>query len=98
MSKIQDVQVIARLPVLPILKQEVKKEKVVTTDIVEIELVPGTSTEWPAAEAGKTMEERLEKRKLMNPMKVLWTNTSKNICYLEKGRTPKKRFKKPVKR
>ena len=28
-----------------------------TTDVVEIELVPGTSTEWPAAEAEKTTEE-----------------------------------------
>ena len=42
MSKIQAVQVIARLPVLPILKQEVKKEKVETTDVVEIEPVPGS--------------------------------------------------------
>ena len=57
MSKIQAAQVIARLPVLPILKQEVKKEKVETTNVVEIELVPGTSTEQPAAEAEKTMEE-----------------------------------------
>ena len=57
MSKIQAVQVIARLPVLPILKQEVKKEKVETTDVVEIKPVPGTSTEWPAAKAEKTMEE-----------------------------------------
>ena len=57
MSKIQAAQVIARLPVLPILKQEVKKEKVETTNVVEIELVPGTSTEQPAAEAKKTMEE-----------------------------------------
>ena len=51
------MQVIARLPMLPILKQEVKKEKVETTDVVEIEPVPGTSTEWPAAEAEKTTEE-----------------------------------------
>ena len=57
MSKIQAAQVIARLPVLPILKQEVKKEKVETTDVVEIEPVPGTSTEWLAAEAEKTTEE-----------------------------------------
>ena len=56
MSKIQAVQVIARLPVLPILKQKVKKEKVETTDVVEIELVPGTSTERPAARDEKTME------------------------------------------
>ena len=57
MSKIQAVQVIARLPVLPTLKQEVKKEKVETTNVVEIEPVPGTSTEWLAAEAEKTTEE-----------------------------------------
>ena len=57
MSKIQAAQVIARLPVLPILKQEVKKEKVETTDVVEIELVPGTSTECPTAGAEKPMEE-----------------------------------------
>ena len=45
MSKIQAMQVIARLPVLPILKQEVKKEKAEATDVIEIELVPGTSEE-----------------------------------------------------
>ena len=57
MSKIQAAQVIARLPVLPILKQEVKKEKAETTDVIEIELVPGTSTDQPAARAEKSMEE-----------------------------------------
>ena len=57
MSKIQAVQVIARLPVLPILKQEVKKEKVETTDVVEIKPVPGTSTDRPTAGAEKPMEE-----------------------------------------
>ena len=57
MSKIQAVQVIARLPVLPILKQEVKKEKVETTDVIKIEPVPRTSTEWLAARAEKSMEE-----------------------------------------
>ena len=60
MSKIQAMQVIARLPVLPILKQEVKKEKLETADVVEIELVPGTSMERPAAEAEKTMEKLME--------------------------------------
>ena len=57
MSKIQAVQVIVRLPVLPILKQEVKKEKAETADVIEIEPVPGTSTEWPAARAEKSMGE-----------------------------------------
>ena len=42
MSKVQAAQVIARLPVLPILKQEVKKEKLETADVVEIESEPGT--------------------------------------------------------
>ena len=56
MSKIQATQVIARLPMLPILKQEVKKEKLETADVVEIEPVPGTSTKRPAAEAEKTTE------------------------------------------
>ena len=42
MSKIQAMQVIARLPMLPILKQEVKKEKLETADVVEVEPVPGT--------------------------------------------------------
>ena len=57
MSKIQAVQVIARLPVLPILKQEVKKEKAEATDVIEVELVPGTSTDRPTARAEKSMEE-----------------------------------------
>ena len=48
---------IARLPVLPILKQEVKKEKAETTDVIEIKPVPGTSTEWPTARAEKPTEE-----------------------------------------
>ena len=60
MSKIQAAQVIARLPVLPILKQEVKKEKVETTDVVETEPVPGTSTECPTAVAEKPMEKLTE--------------------------------------
>ena len=60
MSKIQAAQVIARLPVLPILKQQVKKEKLETADVVEIELVPGTSMERPAAEAEKTTEKLTE--------------------------------------
>ena len=62
MSKVQAAQVIARLPVLPILKQEVKKEKLETADVVEIEPEPGTSTERLTAEAEKTMEEVTEER------------------------------------
>ena len=54
MSKVQAAQVIARLPVLPTLKQELKAKK------VETEPVPGTSQEPPAAEAEKPAEEPLE--------------------------------------
>ena len=53
MSKVQAAQVIARLPVLPILKQEVKREKAEVVDVIEIEPVPGTSTEQPAAGSEK---------------------------------------------
>ena len=56
MSKIQAAQVIARLPVLPILKQ-VKKEKAEIADAIEIEPVPGTSTDRLTAGAGKSTEE-----------------------------------------
>ena len=57
MSKIQAAQVIARPPVLPILKQEVKKEKAETVDAIEIKPVPGTSTDHPTAGAEKSTEE-----------------------------------------
>ena len=57
MSKIQAVQVKARLPVLSILKQEVKKEKAETVDVIKIEPVPGTSTDRLAARAEKSKEE-----------------------------------------
>ena len=60
MSKVQAAQVIARLPVLPILKQEVKKEKLETADTVEIEPEPGTPAEQLAAEAEKTTEKLIE--------------------------------------
>ena len=60
MSKVQAAQVVARLPVLPILKQEVKKEKAEATDVVEIEPVPGTSTEQPAAGSEKPTEQTTE--------------------------------------
>ena len=57
MSKIQAAQVIARLPVLPILKQEVKKEKAEAADVIKIEPVPGTSAERLAARAEESTEE-----------------------------------------
>ena len=57
MSKIQAMQVVARLPVLPILKQEVKKEKAEATDVIEIKPVPGTSAGQLAARAKESTEE-----------------------------------------
>ena len=58
MSKIQAVQVITRLPVLPILKQEVKTEKAEAADVIEIEPVSRTSTEQLAARAEKSTGEQ----------------------------------------
>ena len=60
MSKIQAAQVIAKLPILPIQKQEMKMEKTEATKTVEAEPVPGTSTEQPAAAAEKPVEELTE--------------------------------------
>ena len=60
MSKIQAAQVIARLPILPIQKQEMKMEKTEAAKTVEAEPVPGTSVEQPAAEAEKLVEEMTE--------------------------------------
>ena len=56
MSKVQAVQVIARLPILPALKQELKAEKTETAKMTETEPVPGTSQELPVAEAERLGE------------------------------------------
>ena len=56
MSKVQAVQVIARLPILPALKQELKAKKLETAKTTETEPMPGTSQEPPAAEAEKSAE------------------------------------------
>ena len=60
MSKIQAAQVIAKLPILPIQKQEVKMEKTEAAKTVEAEPLPGTSTEQPTAEAEEPVEEPME--------------------------------------
>ena len=60
MSKTQATQVIARLPILPIQKQEIKMENTEAAKTVEAEPVPGTSVEQPAAEAEKPAEESTE--------------------------------------
>ena len=60
MGKIQAAQVIAKLPILPVQKQEMKMEKTEAAKTVEAEPVPGTSTEQPAAEAEKPVEEPMK--------------------------------------
>ena len=56
MSKVQVAQVIARLPILPALKQELKTEKTEVAKMTETEPVPGTSQGPPAAEAERPAE------------------------------------------
>ena len=60
MSKIQAAQVIVRLPILPVQKQEMKMEKTEAAKTVKAEPMPGTSVEQPAAEAEKPVEEPME--------------------------------------
>ena len=60
MSKIQAAQVIVRLPILPIQKQEMKMEKTEAAKTVEAEPMPGISVEQPAADAEKLVEEPTE--------------------------------------
>ena len=56
MSKVQAAQVIARLPILPALKQELKAEKTEAAKTTEMDPVPGTSQRPPATEAERLME------------------------------------------
>ena len=56
MSKVQVAQVIARLPILTALKQELKAEKTEVAKTTETEPVPGTSQGPPAAEAERPVE------------------------------------------
>ena len=56
MTKIQAAQVIARLPILPALKQELKAKKTEVARTTEMKPVPGTSQRLPAAEAERPAE------------------------------------------
>ena len=56
MSKVQAAQVIARLHILPALKQELKAKKTQVAKTTETEPVPGTSQRLPAAEAERLAE------------------------------------------
>ena len=60
MSKVQAAQVIARLPILPALHQELKAEKTEAAKMTEAEPVPGTSQELPATGAERPVEVPLE--------------------------------------
>ena len=60
MSTVQAAQVIARLPILPALKQELKAKKTEVAKTTEMEPVPGTSQGPPAAEAERPVEVSLE--------------------------------------
>ena len=56
MSKVQAAQVIARLPILPALQQELKAAKMEAAKMTEAEPVPGTSQEPPATGAERPVE------------------------------------------
>ena len=56
MSKVQAAQVIARLPILPALQQELKAEKTEAAKTTEVEPVPGTSQELPDTGAERLAE------------------------------------------
>ena len=60
MNKIQAAQVIVRLPILPVQKQEMRMEKTEATKTVEAEPMPGTSAQQPVAEAEEPEEEPTE--------------------------------------
>ena len=106
MSKVQAAQVIARLPVLPILKQEVKKEKAEVADVIEIEPAPGTSTEQPAAGSeksteqttGEVMEEQIVEREDDELSEGSKDEYFQRYMLMGKGKILKKRYNRPTKK
>ena len=105
MSKIQAAQVIARLPVLPILKQEVKKEKAEAADVIEIEPVPGTSAEQPAARAeesteglvGEAIEEQTTEKEDDEPNENSVDEYFQKYMLSGKGKNPKEKIQEACK-
>ena len=105
MSKVQAVQVIARLPVLPILKQEVKREKAEAADVIEIEPVPGTLTEQLAAGStkstkqttGEVMEEQIVEREDDEPSKGSKDEYFRRYMLMGKGKNPEKKVQEACK-
>ena len=105
MSKIQAVQVIAKLPILPIQKQEVKMEKTETTKVVEAEPIPGTSTEQLAAKAEQPVEEQMEEvmveltpgEKDVEPKEESMSEYFKRYVLTRKGKSPEDKIQEACK-
>ena len=105
MSKVQAAQVIARLPVLPILKQEVKKEKAEVAEVIEIEPAPGTSTEQPAAGSeksteqmtGEVMEEQIVEREDDELSKGSKDEYFRRYMLMGKGKNPEEKVQQACK-
>ena len=105
MSKVQAVHIIARLPVLPILKQEVKKEEAEVADVIEIKPAPGTSTEQPAAGSeksteqmtGEVMEEQIVEREDDKPSKGSKDEYFRRYMLTGKGKNPEEKVQQACK-
>ena len=106
MSKIQAAQVIAKLRILPIQKQEVNMEKTETARTAKAEPVPGTSTEQPATEAEEPVEELTEEvmaeltpgEKDVEPEEESISEYFKRYVLTGKGKSPEDKIRRPVKR
>ena len=105
MSKIQAAQVIVRLPILPIQKQEMKMEKTEAAKTDEAEPVPQTSVEQPAAEAEKQTEKPTEEvmieltteEKDDEPEEENINEYFRKYILTGKGKGPKEKIQEPCK-
>ena len=105
MSKIQAAQVIARLPILLVQKQDMKIEKTEAAKTVETEPMPGTSVEQPAAEAEKPAEEPMEEvmivptmeEKNNEPKEENVNEYFKKYMLTRKGKGPKEKIQEACK-
>ena len=105
MSKVQAAQVVARLPILPILKQEVKKEKAEVAEVIEIEPMPGTSTELPTAGSekpteqvtGEVMEGQIAEREDDEPSKGSKDKYFQRYGLTGKGKDPEEKVQQACK-
>ena len=105
MSKVQAAQVVVRLPVLPILKQQVKKENTEVAEVIEIEPTPGTSTEQPAAGSekpteqatGEVMEGQIAEREDDEPSKGSKGEYFQRYMLTGKGKDPEEKVQQACK-